>query len=70
MFTDCYLFADTNCLLPDVYSSKYTEAAWYSWWEKQGFFSPEYTVSYLVIQSLTQWWVDASVSDVVWDRRS
>uniref|UniRef100_A0A0A9XL90 Valine--tRNA ligase n=2 Tax=Lygus hesperus TaxID=30085 RepID=A0A0A9XL90_LYGHE len=28
--------------LPDSYSPKYVEAAWYPWWEKQGFFKPEY----------------------------
>ncbi|CAB1456282.1 unnamed protein product [Pleuronectes platessa] len=28
--------------LPDAYSPQYVEAAWYSWWEKQGFFKPEY----------------------------
>ncbi|KAK9877875.1 hypothetical protein WA026_020101 [Henosepilachna vigintioctopunctata] len=28
--------------LPDSYSPKYVEAAWYSWWEKSGFFKPEY----------------------------
>ncbi|XP_049873606.1 valine--tRNA ligase isoform X2 [Pectinophora gossypiella] len=28
--------------MPDAYSPKYVEAAWYSWWEKQGFFKPEY----------------------------
>ncbi|AWO96362.1 putative valine--tRNA ligase-like isoform 3 [Scophthalmus maximus] len=28
--------------LPDAYSPLYVEAAWYSWWEKQGFFKPEY----------------------------
>ncbi|XP_044747295.1 valine--tRNA ligase isoform X3 [Coccinella septempunctata] len=28
--------------LPDAYSPKYVEAAWYSWWEKSGFFKPEY----------------------------
>ena len=33
---------DTTCPLPDAYSPKYVEAAWYSWWEKQGFFKPEY----------------------------
>lgn len=31
--------------LPDAYSPKYVEAAWYTWWEKQGFFKPEYGVS-------------------------
>lgn len=31
--------------LPDAYSPKYVEAVWYSWWEKQGFFKPEYGVS-------------------------
>lgn len=28
--------------LPDAYSPRYVEAAWYSWWEKEGFFKPEY----------------------------
>ncbi|KAK9674637.1 hypothetical protein QE152_g40967, partial [Popillia japonica] len=28
--------------LPDTYSPKYVEAAWYSWWEKEAFFKPEY----------------------------
>ncbi|GJQ68710.1 Aats-val [Trypoxylus dichotomus] len=28
--------------LPDGYSPKYVEAAWYSWWEREGFFKPEY----------------------------
>ncbi|XP_017879965.1 valine--tRNA ligase [Ceratina calcarata] len=33
---------DVTCPMPDAYSPKYVEAAWYSWWEKQGFFKPEY----------------------------
>ena len=28
--------------LPESYSPKYVEAAWYAWWEKSGFFKPEY----------------------------
>lgn len=36
---------DTLKPLPDAYSPKYVEAAWYSWWENQGFFTPEYGVS-------------------------
>uniref|UniRef100_A0A671P093 valine--tRNA ligase n=1 Tax=Sinocyclocheilus anshuiensis TaxID=1608454 RepID=A0A671P093_9TELE len=28
--------------LPDSYSPQFVEASWYSWWEKQGFFKPEY----------------------------
>ncbi|XP_066148110.1 valine--tRNA ligase [Euwallacea fornicatus] len=28
--------------LPESYSPKYVEAAWYGWWEKEGFFKPEY----------------------------
>ncbi|CAF1661105.1 unnamed protein product, partial [Didymodactylos carnosus] len=28
-----------NCELPQCYSPKYIEAAWYPWWENQG---PEY----------------------------
>ncbi|XP_058834908.1 valine--tRNA ligase [Topomyia yanbarensis] len=27
---------------PEAYSPQYVEAAWYSWWEKEGFFKPEY----------------------------
>ncbi|XP_071948328.1 valine--tRNA ligase-like [Antedon mediterranea] len=33
---------DTVCQLPDSYSPVYVEAAWYEWWEKMGFFKPEY----------------------------
>ncbi|XP_033121226.1 valine--tRNA ligase-like isoform X2 [Anneissia japonica] len=33
---------DTTCQLPDAYSPVYVEAAWYEWWEKMGFFKPEY----------------------------
>lgn len=31
--------------MPDSYSPKYVEACWNSWWEKMGFFKPEYGVS-------------------------
>ncbi|XP_040262342.1 valine--tRNA ligase, mitochondrial-like [Bufo bufo] len=33
---------DTSSPLPAAYSPRYVEAAWYSWWVKQGFFKPEY----------------------------
>ena len=33
---------DTTRGLPDTYMPRYVEAAWYEWWEKQGFFTPEY----------------------------
>ncbi|XP_043285478.1 valine--tRNA ligase isoform X1 [Venturia canescens] len=33
---------DVSCSMPDAYSPQYVEAAWYSWWEKEGFFKPEY----------------------------
>lgn len=33
---------DISGALPDSYSPQYVEAAWYSWWEKEGFFKPEY----------------------------
>lgn len=36
---------DITGALPDAYSPGYVEAQWYSWWEKQGFFKPEYGVS-------------------------
>ena len=32
---------DVALPLPSVYSPKYVEAAWYEWWEKEGFFSPD-----------------------------
>lgn len=40
---------DTLQQLPDAYSPKYVEAAWYSWWEKEKFFKPEYGVRKLVL---------------------
>ncbi|CAH0751678.1 unnamed protein product [Diatraea saccharalis] len=33
---------DIEGSMPDAYSPKYVEAAWYAWWQKQGFFKPEY----------------------------
>lgn len=33
---------ETECDLPDAYSPEYVEAAWYDWWQKSGFFKPEY----------------------------
>ncbi|RLU15419.1 hypothetical protein DMN91_012413 [Ooceraea biroi] len=33
---------DVTCPMPDTYNPKYVEAAWYTWWEKKGFFKPEY----------------------------
>ncbi|XP_012272287.1 valine--tRNA ligase [Orussus abietinus] len=33
---------DITCPMPDAYSPQYVEAAWYDWWEKNGFFKPEY----------------------------
>uniref|UniRef100_A0A8C3T678 valine--tRNA ligase n=1 Tax=Chelydra serpentina TaxID=8475 RepID=A0A8C3T678_CHESE len=34
--------ADVTGPMPDAYSPQYVEAAWYPWWESQGFFKPEY----------------------------
>uniref|UniRef100_A0A4W4E4B6 Valine--tRNA ligase n=1 Tax=Electrophorus electricus TaxID=8005 RepID=A0A4W4E4B6_ELEEL len=34
--------------LPDSYSPQYVEAAWYPWWEKQGFFKPEYRRPFVI----------------------
>ena len=31
-------------VFPDSYSPRFVEAAWYSWWEKSGFFKPEFKV--------------------------
>lgn len=36
---------DVGGPLPESYSPAYVEAAWYSWWEKEGFFRPECGVS-------------------------
>ncbi|XP_040852933.1 valine--tRNA ligase, mitochondrial isoform X1 [Ochotona curzoniae] len=33
---------DVSGPLPSAYSPQYVEAAWYSWWEREGFFKPEY----------------------------
>ncbi|KAM4609586.1 valine--tRNA ligase-like, partial [Discoglossus pictus] len=33
---------DISGPMPDSYSPQYVEAAWYPWWEQQGFFKPEY----------------------------
>uniref|UniRef100_A0A8C0GQN2 valine--tRNA ligase n=1 Tax=Chelonoidis abingdonii TaxID=106734 RepID=A0A8C0GQN2_CHEAB len=34
--------ADVTGPMPDAYSPQYVEAAWYPWWESQGFFKPQY----------------------------
>lgn len=33
---------DTSDEMPAAYSPRYVETAWYDWWEKEGFFRPEY----------------------------
>ncbi|XP_039076513.1 valine--tRNA ligase, mitochondrial isoform X1 [Hyaena hyaena] len=33
---------DVSRVLPPAYSPRYVEAAWYSWWVREGFFKPEY----------------------------
>uniref|UniRef100_A0A8C5CIK5 Valine--tRNA ligase, mitochondrial n=1 Tax=Gadus morhua TaxID=8049 RepID=A0A8C5CIK5_GADMO len=38
----CIYFADTSVPFPLSYSPEYVEASWYQWWEKEGFFTPEY----------------------------
>lgn len=44
---------DVTCPMPDSYSPRYVEAAWYSWWEKEGFFKPEFGVN-IVFTMCTQ----------------
>jgi hypothetical protein len=39
----CIYVTDTSGRMPDAYSPQYVEAAWYAWWEKSGFFKPEYS---------------------------
>lgn len=34
------LISDVSIELPKSYSAKFTEAAWYDWWEKEGYFKP------------------------------
>lgn len=43
---------DVSIPMPKAYSPSYVEAAWYSWWEKEGFFKPEYGVS-LILSMVT-----------------
>ncbi|XP_019342548.2 valine--tRNA ligase [Alligator mississippiensis] len=33
---------DISGPMPDSYSPQYVEAAWYAWWERQGYFKPEF----------------------------
>ncbi|GMT33059.1 hypothetical protein PFISCL1PPCAC_24356, partial [Pristionchus fissidentatus] len=33
---------DLSSDMPAAYNPRYVEADWYSWWEKEGFFKPEY----------------------------
>ncbi|KAJ8273801.1 hypothetical protein GJAV_G00105680 [Gymnothorax javanicus] len=33
---------DTSLPLPSSYSPQFVESSWYQWWEKEGFFTPEY----------------------------
>ena len=40
----CICVSDTRIPLPDAYSPRYVEASWYEWWQKEGFFTPEYRV--------------------------
>lgn len=40
---------DVSGEMPKSYSPKFVEAAWYSWWEKEGFFKPEYGVCNFVL---------------------
>lgn len=42
---------NVTCPMPDSYSPRYVEAAWYSWWEKEGFFKPEYGVNIFLLLS-------------------
>jgi len=41
---------DVTCLMPDTYNPKYVEAAWYDWWEKEGFFKPEYGIYNFILE--------------------
>lgn len=47
---------DVSGIMPDSYSPQYVEAAWYPWWEQQGFFKPEYGVSGLFCPGLEDTW--------------
>ena len=46
---------DIEHSLPDAYSPGFVEAAWYPWWEKQGFFKPEYGVSVCWLWKIIGW---------------
>ena len=34
--------ADLSRAMPSSYQPTYVESSWYEWWEKSGFFKPEY----------------------------
>lgn len=53
---------DLSGSLPDAYSPQYVEAAWYAWWEKEGFFKPEYGVS--PTNNYATYFIHNSVNDV------
>ncbi|CAL2028521.1 unnamed protein product [Caenorhabditis brenneri] len=40
--TEPGLKKEISAEIPSAYSPSYVESAWYSWWEKEGFFKPEY----------------------------
>jgi len=43
---------DTSFPLPDSYSPEYVEAAWYDWWLKEGFLTPEYNAKVIFANSM------------------
>nr|CAD2202037.1 unnamed protein product [Meloidogyne enterolobii] len=48
---------DVSKMLPSTYSPVYVEAAWYEWWEREGFFRPEYggrDLTYVFISNFCQ----------------
>ena len=54
---------DTECPLPDAYSPAYVEAAWYSWWEKEGKYFQEFyrcIFSYVIIRGNHISWINQS----------
>ncbi|KAH8857155.1 Valine--tRNA ligase [Schistosoma japonicum] len=39
-----FFLEDITGEMPESYSPKYVEAVWYEWWERNGFFKPEFQV--------------------------
>ena len=52
LVSNCYVFPDVSVPLPETYSPRFVEAAWYDWWQNEGYFMPEYAYQKVCLQSV------------------